>query len=59
MQNITDMSGSVLAEKVKAGELSAIEATKAHIHRIEEVNPKINAVVIPLFEQARSTAKVR
>ncbi len=29
----------------------------AHIQRIEQVNKDLNAVVIPLFEQARKQAK--
>lgn len=30
---------------------------EAHIRRIEEVNSRLNAVVIPLFEQARKEAE--
>jgi fatty acid amide hydrolase len=47
----------MLAEKVKAGELSALEVTEAHIQRIEAVNESINAVVIPLFDRARAQAE--
>ena len=57
MTTITDLSASELAEKITAGELSAQEVTEAHIQRIEQVNGKLNAVVIPLFDEARAQAK--
>ena len=57
METITQFSASELATKIKAGEFSAHEVTEAHIQRIEEVNGKLNAVVIPLFDQARAQAK--
>ncbi|HEY76093.1 MAG TPA: amidase [Thermoflexia bacterium] len=57
MQTITDLSASVLAEMIQAGELSALEVTEAHIRRIEAVNERINAVVIPLFDKARAQAR--
>ena len=37
--------------------MSRHKVVDAHIHRIEEVNPRLNAVVIPLFEQARKEAE--
>ena len=57
MDNLTRLSAVEIAEKVRAGEVSAVEVTEAHIQRIEEVNPKLNAVVIPLFDQARDQAR--
>lgn len=57
METITHLSASDIATKIKAGELSAQEVTDAHIERIESVNDKLNAVVIPLFDQARTQAK--
>lgn len=57
METITNLSASALAAKIKAGELSALEVTQAHIRRIEAVNDKINAVVIPLFDQALAQAR--
>ena len=52
----TDLSATELARKIKARELSSQEVTEAHIRRIEMVNGQLNAVVIPLFEQARAQA---
>jgi len=57
MNGITDLSASALAEKLKSGELSARETTEAYIRRIEAVNPKLNAVVIPLFDEALTQAR--
>ncbi|WP_456427715.1 amidase [Rhodocaloribacter sp.] len=57
MEAVTNLSASELAEKIKAGELSALEVTEAHIRRIEAVDEKLNAVVIPLFDQARAQAE--
>ena len=54
---LTDMSATELARIIKAGEVSAKEVVEAHIRRIETVNPKLNAVVIPLFDEAMSQAK--
>jgi fatty acid amide hydrolase len=57
MGTITNLSALELAKKMKAGELSVLEVTEAHIQRIEAVNPHLNAVVIPLFDQACTQAK--
>ncbi|MBK7920345.1 MAG: hypothetical protein IPJ94_29665 [Chloroflexi bacterium] len=53
MTTITSLSAAEIARKIRAKELSAREVVDAQIRRIEEVNPLLNAVVIPLFEQAR------
>lgn len=58
MTTIISLTATELAQKIKAGELSASEVADAYIRRIEEVNPRLNAVVIPLFEQARKEAQV-
>lgn len=51
------LSATELAEQLREGELSAQEVTENHIRRIEAVHPQINAVVIPLFDQARAQAE--
>ena len=55
--DLTRLSASELARRIRAGEVSSQEVVEAHIRRIEAVNPRINAVVFPLFEQARVEAK--
>jgi fatty acid amide hydrolase len=50
------MGARELARKIQARELTSSEVTEAFIHRIEEVDPLLNAVVVPLFDEARSQA---
>ncbi len=57
MDELLTISASEIARRIKAGELSSTDAVEAHIKRIEEVNPKLNAVVIDRFEKARTQAK--
>ena len=47
----TDAIG--LAEKLRAGELKPSELLEVAIERAERVNPTINAIVIPMYEEAR------
>jgi fatty acid amide hydrolase len=54
---LTDLSASELAAGIREGRFSSEEVVEAHIQRIEAVNDELNAVVIPLFEQARHDAK--
>ena len=46
-----------LAERMRAKLVSPVEVLEAHLARIEEVNPKINALVVPSFDRARAEAK--
>ena len=46
------MSGRELARLIRARELSAREVMKAHLDRIAHVNPKINAIVAKLDDEA-------
>ncbi|HEX8491848.1 MAG TPA: amidase [Pyrinomonadaceae bacterium] len=55
--DITALSATEMAEQIAIGALSSSEVVEAHLRRIEEVNPLINAVVVPLFEQARKEAE--
>jgi amidase len=48
--------GVATADLVRSGELSAIEVTEAAITRIEALNPTLNAVITPMFEQALAAA---
>ncbi|HTN75025.1 MAG TPA: amidase family protein, partial [Pirellulaceae bacterium] len=51
------LTGTQLAAGIRSGEVSSREVVAAHIARIEAVNPQLNAVVIPLFEQAIVAAR--
>lgn len=46
-----------LAELVRTKEVTPVELTETAIQLIESVNPKINAVIEPLFDQALESAK--
>jgi len=45
------------AGAIRAGAISAVEVTKVHIERMRAVNPKLNAVVVDLSEEALKAAK--
>ena len=49
--------GFGLAELVRKGDVSATELCEEAVQRIEKMNPHLNAVVTPMFEQARKTAR--
>lgn len=51
------MTAAEMAERIRSKELSAAEVMKAHIDQIERVNPKVNAIVTFLPEQAIEAAK--
>ena len=57
MQEILDLDATAQAELVKKGEVSPLELVDASIKRIEEVNPKINAVIHKHFDRARKQAQ--
>jgi len=48
--------GLGLAELVSRGEITPRELCEEAILRIEKINPKINAVVTPMFDHGRKTA---
>ena len=51
------MSATDLAEAIRSRQISSQEVIEAHLGRIEEVNPAINAVPVVLVEQALEAAK--
>ncbi|MHA2207036.1 MAG: amidase family protein [Candidatus Thorarchaeota archaeon] len=54
---ITSLTASEIAQRIKERELSAQQVVEAHIQRIEAVDKKINAVIITRFDEARAEAK--
>ncbi len=46
-----------LAGLVRSRQVSPVDIVEAHLHRIELVNPKIDAIVTLMAERARETAK--
>ena len=51
-----DLDGLALAELVRKGEVTALELVNEAISRIEELNPKLNAVVYEMYDHARELA---
>jgi Asp-tRNA(Asn)/Glu-tRNA(Gln) amidotransferase A subunit family amidase len=45
MPEITSLSLTMLAELIHSGELSPVEVVEAHLSRIDELNPSLNAIV--------------
>ena len=54
--DLTALSAHRMAELVAAGDVSSSELVKAHIERIEAVNPALNAVVVRRYDAARAEA---
>ncbi|MBT4511866.1 MAG: amidase, partial [Chloroflexi bacterium] len=57
MNDLLDLDATAQAELIKKGEVSPLELVDAAISRIEDVNPKINAVIHQHFDRAREQAQ--
>ncbi|MBM3944664.1 MAG: amidase [SAR202 cluster bacterium] len=58
MRNIVFTSAVKLARAIRQKRVSSVEVVRAHLDRIAEVNPKINAVVQVAAESAMRQAKL-
>ena len=56
IDELSTMDATAQAELVRRRELTPLELVDAAIARIERVNPTLNAVITPLFEEARAAA---
>ncbi|HEY1388624.1 MAG TPA: amidase family protein, partial [Ktedonobacterales bacterium] len=54
---LTQLSATELAARIARGDISSVEAVEAHIARIEQVNPALNAVVVKRYAAARAEAQ--
>src|SRR5436305_14677045 len=50
-------SAAEIARRIAHRDIPSLDVTQAFISRIEAVNPRLNAIVIPRFEQALADAK--
>ena len=50
------LDATAQAELVRSGEVTPLELVEAAIARIERLNPRLNAVIHPLFDKARGQA---
>jgi len=57
MDEIAFKDATAQADLVRRKEVSATELVSGAIERIERLNPTLNAVIHPLFEQALELAK--
>jgi amidase len=51
------LDATALSELVSRGEASPLELVDAAIERVEKLNPRLNAVITPLYEKARAEAR--
>jgi fatty acid amide hydrolase len=49
-------SAATILRRIATGAISASELVNAYISRIETVNPRLNALVVPMFDSARAAA---
>ncbi|MDO8123983.1 MAG: amidase [Candidatus Hermodarchaeota archaeon] len=56
-RELATLDATAIAEKVRQKEVTPSELVEVVIERIEHINPKINAVITPMFDEARKTAK--
>ena len=54
---VTRLDATAQAALVREKEIQPIDLVDAAIERIEALNPTLNAVVTPMFDQARETAR--
>ena len=55
-KEITEIA--TVRERIRTGELSPVELVNACLERIERINPKLNAFITVLAEQAREQARM-
>ena len=51
------LNATVQAELIASRQISAVELMRAHLERIERVNPKVNAICTLVAEQAQQVAE--
>jgi amidase len=56
MSDFTELDATAQAELVRRRDVKPIELVDAAVAAIERVDPKINAIVTPLFDEARAAA---
>src|SRR2546430_8013116 len=52
-EDLAFLDATAQPELVRSGQLSPVELVDAAINRIEKLNPELNAVIHPRFDQAR------
>ncbi|MFC7587446.1 hypothetical protein ACFQYP_29870 [Nonomuraea antimicrobica] len=57
MSELHYLTATELARLIKTRQVSAVEVLQAHLDRIEEVNPRLNAIVTLAAERALDAAR--
>ncbi|MET7326906.1 amidase [Nonomuraea sp. NPDC005650] len=57
MSELHYLTATELARLIRTGQVSAVEVVQAHLDRVEQVNPRVNAIVTLVAEQALDAAK--
>ena len=57
LDDVAFLDATAQAELVRRKEVKAIELVQAAIERIERLNPALNAVITPMYDEARTAAK--
>jgi amidase len=57
MNDYADLDATALAQRVRAGEVQALELVELAIAAIEKVDPRLNAVVHRMYDRARAQAR--
>ena len=57
MDALCTKSATELADLIKKNEISSTEVIEAHLNRISEINPELNAITLTLGESALEAAE--
>ena len=57
MEELIGYDAIALGRLVRGGEIHPVELLDSTIQRIEKINPKLNAVIHKMYDQARETAE--
>lgn len=55
--DIVGMGAAQIAQRIRDGQISSVEAVEEHIRRAERVEPQVNAIAVRRFEEAIDEAK--
>jgi amidase len=53
---LSSLDATALADLVRSRSVSPLELVEATIARIEQINPSLNAIVTPMYDEARAVA---
>jgi amidase len=57
IEELIEYDAMALGELVRKGEISPVELLETTVQKIEELNPKLNAVIHKIYDQARESAE--